>query len=414
MKQVWLVMKNELINVVARRSFILTTLGIPLISTLIFMGASALNRRASGAASAAISQIVGEAEAAPTAEGFVDPGGIVKMIPTAVQEGRLLRYPDESAARQALSEGKVTSFYIIPADYLESGKLTYIRTDFNPLSGFNQAGLMQWVLKVNLLGGDVALGSLVDAPLNLETVSLAPTPQRDEGNPLTFWLPYAVTFIFYLVILMTASLLLSSLTKEKENRVLEILMASINPRQLLVGKITALGLAGLLQTLLWVSTGYVLLRLSGRAFSLPPAFQLPVSILFWGVVFFLLGYAVYASLMAAVGALVPNLREASQATFIMILPMIIPMMMISVIVEEPHGALAVGLSLFPLTAPVTMMTRLSAGDVPLWQVLLSVAILAATAVFIVRGVARLFRAQTLLTGQKFQLRRLFAALAGRE
>jgi ABC-2 type transport system permease protein len=90
------------------------------------------------------------------------------------------------------------------------------------------------------------------------------------------------------------------------------------------------------------------------------------------------------------------------------------MMMISVIVEEPHGALAVGLSLFPLTAPVTMMTRLSAGDVPVWQVLLSVAILAATAVFIVRGVARLFRAQTLLTGQKFQLRLLFAALAGRE
>jgi ABC-2 type transport system permease protein len=403
-----------LINVVARRSFILTTLGIPLLSTLIFLGASALNRRAAGGASAAISQIVGGATQPPAAEGFVDPGGIIKVIPPSVPDGRLLRYPDEAAARQALAEGKVTAFYIIPADYLASGKLTNVRSDFNPLSGFTQAGLMQWVLKVNLLGGDVDLGSLVDAPLNLETVSLAPTPQRDENNPLTFWLPYAVTFIFYLVILMTASLLLSSLTKEKENRVLEILMASINPRELLVGKITALGLAGLLQTVLWVSTGYILLRLSGRAFLLPAAFQLPISIIVWGVVFFLLGYAVYASLMAAIGALVPNLREASQATFIIILPMIVPMMMISVIVEDPNGAMAVGLSLFPLTAPVTMMTRLSAGEVPLWQVLLAVVILAATAIFIVRGVARLFRAQTLLTGQKFQFRRLFAALAGRE
>jgi ABC-2 type transport system permease protein len=414
MKRVWLVLRNELINVVARRSFILTTLGIPLLSTLIFMGASALNRRAAGGAAAAISQIVGGGAQPQAAEGFVDPGGIIKIIPSSVPDGRLVRYPDEAAARQALAEGKITAFYIIPADYLKSGKLTNVRADFNPFSGFSQAGLLQWVLKVNLLGGDVGLGSLVDTPLDLEVTSLAPTPERDQNNPLTFWLPYAVTFIFYLVILMTASLLLSSLTKEKENRVLEILMASIDPLELLVGKITALGLSGLLQTVLWVSTGYVLLRLSGQAFALPAAFQLPASIILWGVVFFLLGYAVYASLMAAIGALVPNLREASQATFIIILPMIVPMMMISVLVEEPNGALAVGLSLFPLTAPVTMMTRLSAGAVPVWQVLLAVVLLAGTAVFIVRGVARLFRAQTLLTGQKFQLRRLFAALAGRE
>jgi ABC-2 type transport system permease protein len=219
--------------------------------------------------------------------------------------------------------------------------------------------------------------------------------------------------IYYAVILMSASFLLNSLTKEKENRVIEILMSSITPRQLLVGKIIALGLVGLLQAALWVGTGYALLRLSGRTFSLPSSFQLPPSFLFWGAVFFLLGYGLYASLMAGVGALVPNLREASQATFAVILPLLIPLVMISVLIEDPNGALALGLSLFPLTSPVVMMTRLSAAQVPLPQLLLSAALLAATAALVVRTVAGMFRAQTLLAGQALTPKRLFALLAGK-
>jgi ABC-2 type transport system permease protein len=209
---------------------------------------------------------------------------------------------------------------------------------------------------------------------------------------------------------MSASYLLSSITKEKENRVLEILMVSLAPRQMLVGKMIALGLVGLLQMSLWIGTGYTLLRLSGRTFSLPAAFQLPLSFLLWGIVFFLLGYAVYASLMASLGALVPNLREASQATFVVILPLLVPLMLIGVLIEDPNGALATGLSLFPLTAPVVMMTRLAAGRVPLWQLFLSAGLLVITVVLLVRAVAGMFRAQVLLSGQPLSLRRLVDAL----
>jgi len=249
--------------------------------------------------------------------------------------------------------------------------------------------------------------------MNLQEVSQAPVTQHDENNPLTFFLPYAVMMTFYIIIITSASIMLSSITKEKENRVLEILMMSTNPQQLLSGKIVALGCVGLFQTVLWVGTGYVLLRLGGRTFSLPANFQLPLSFLAWALVFFILGYAIYASLMASVGALVPNLREASQATFVVILPLIIPLIMISVLIDDPNGALAVGLSLFPLTAPVVMMTRLAATVVPLWQILLSVALMALAVVYILRLVASMFRAQILLSGQPFNLRRFFGALAGR-
>jgi ABC-2 type transport system permease protein len=343
----------------------------------------------------------------------VDPGENVQVLPASLPAGALREFPDEASAGLALQAGEISSYYLIPVDYLATGELVYVRPDFNPLSAFDRSSTMEWVLQVNLLGGDEALAARVSAPLDLETVNLAPTPQRDADNPLTFFIPYGVTMVYYLIILMASSFLLNSLTKEKENRVIEVLMSSVTPRQLLAGKILGLGLVGLLQAVLWVGTGYLLLRLSGRAFSLPAEFQLPLSFLLWGMVFFLLGYGLYASLMAGVGALVPNLREASQATFVVILPLLIPLMMISLLVEEPDGALAVGLSLFPLTAPVVMMTRLASGAVPLWQLLLSAGIQALTVVALVRAAAGMFRTQTLLAGQAFTWKMLFASWVGR-
>jgi ABC-2 type transport system permease protein len=148
-------------------------------------------------------------------------------------------------------------------------------------------------------------------------------------------------------------------------------------------------------------------------FSLSSAFQLPTSFLIWGLIYFLLGYAVYASLMAGLGALVPNMREASQATILVIFPLIIPIFLLSVLINDPNGVLAIILSLIPFTSPVTMMLRISAANVPLWQIVLSAVILAATAMLVIRSVARMFHAQSLLSGQPFTRKLFIDALMGR-
>jgi len=205
--------------------------------------------------------------------------------------------------------------------------------------------------------------------------------------------------ILYIVLLMGSSLLLSSMANEKKNRVMEILMLSITPRQMLTGKILGLGIAGLTQAVVWAGTGFLLLRIGGQTLNLPPGFELPTSILAWALVFFLLGYLVYASLMAGLGALAKDSKEASQKTILVIWPVIIPMFFMSVIIENPHGMLATVLSLVPLTAPITMMTRLAAGGVPLWQPLLAAGLLLVTAYVVIRAVSGIFRAQTLLSGQ---------------
>jgi ABC-2 type transport system permease protein len=231
---------------------------------------------------------------------------------------------------------------------------------------------------------------------------------------MAFMLPYGVTLLFYFLIMGSSSLLLSNVSKEKENRVMETLLTSLTPTQLLTGKIIGLGLVGLLQTILWLGTGYALLNLSGTVFSLPFQIQLPGTLLMWGIIFFILGYAVYASLMAGLGALAPNMREASQVTIVIMLPLIIPLFFSSsVFVTEPNGPIATVLSIFPLSAPVAMMARLASGGVPWWQPLVAALLLALTAVFIVRAVAGMFRAQALLSGQPIKIKNYLQALLGR-
>jgi len=410
MNKTMLVLRHEIVTILSRPSFLFAMFGIPIIGALVFAVAGQLNKN--NQAQSVLSQFVSSPQS-NLPEGYVDESGIITEIPSSVPAGTFLLFPSEVSAQQALARGEISAYYIVPPDYIQTGKITNVQTNFNPLGSSGKSGLFEWVLRVNLLGGDTQVASLVNGPLNLEKVSLSPTPQRDENNMLTFFLPYAVTILFYIIILSAASLLLSSVAKEKENRVMEILMMSVTPRQLLSGKIIGLGVLGLLQTLLWVGTGRLLLARGGTTFNLPIAFQLPPSFLVWGVIFFLLGYAVYASLMAGLGALVPNLREASQITIAVIFPLIIPMFLINVLIEDPHGLVSTIMSIFPFTAPVAMMTRLSAGGVPIWQPILSAVLLAGTAFLVVASVARMFRAQTLLSGQTVSIKVFFNALLGR-
>jgi ABC-2 type transport system permease protein len=410
MKNTWLVLRQEVISTVTRRSFQLTAFGIPLISALLFTAISLLNRSAPGA----VSGILNPAQPSLTIpEGFVDHSGLIETIPANVSEDALRAYQDESSAKSAVLSGEISAYYLIPDDYLSRGQVVYVSGDFNPMDAFRGGSLIDQVLQVNLLEGDTHLANIVTNPFALQVMILNPTNRLNQDSSLAFLVPYSVMLLYYMLILMSAGFLVSSLNKERESRVLEIMLVTVTPRQLLGGKFIGLGLMGLLVNILWVGSAYGLMVLSGSTFQLPAEFQLAPYILVWGVVYFLLGYAVYASLLGAVGAMLPNLRETSQATMVVILPMIIPLMFISVLITQPNGLLAVGLSLFPLTAPVTMMLRLVVINVPAWQLTLSVAILLLTAIFILRAVAGMFRAQTMLSGQPLSMRNIYRMILGR-
>jgi ABC-2 type transport system permease protein len=412
MKKTYLIFRNEFISTITRRSFLITLFLFPIIGFVVMAVISGVQKSTGTDASSMISDLL-VPSAKETLEGFVDQSGLVKAIPEGYQY-RLEQFASEKDAQEALKSQKISAYYIIDTNYLENGKIVYVRPDFNPLGGSVQSSSIDALMAYNLTGGNLDLYYRVQNPINVQTQEIDSTgPVRDENSMMTFFLPYVVTFLFYIVIFLSASLLLNSITGEKQNRTIEVLLTSVTPDEMLTGKILALGVAGLMQTIIWFGSGLLLLKISNQTLALSDAFVLPASILAWGILFFLFGYAVYASIMAGIGAMVPNVREASQFTIIVVLPLIIPLMFISSLIQAPNSVVSIFLSLFPLTSPIAMMTRLSATTVPIWQTLLALALVGLTAFYLIKIMAGLFRAQNLLAGKSPTVKEFLQILANK-
>lgn len=408
------ILKTEFINTVSRRSFLLTLILVPLLPALILGGISLFGNN-EAESSPDIGGIFQPPAQSPLPEGYVDQAGIITELPEWYSPESLIAFDTEDQAKEALLAGEISGYNVIPADILETGNVRFVNQDFNPLSSMENTSGIDNVIRYNLLGADDAKFYVYSDPVIVETVDLAPeTVERDMNNPLSFYLPYGVTMLLYILIISSASLMMTSVAKEKENRVMEILISSVKPRQLLTGKILGLGLVGLLQTVIWLGSGFLMLRLGGTTLNIPANLQLPTELLVWSIVFFLLGYLLYATIMAGVGALVPNIKEASQATIIIILPLLVPLMLISMLIESPNAALPIFLSLFPFSAPVTILTRMAVTPIPLWQILTAIALLIGTIIILIRAVAGMFRAQILLTGQKFSMGAYLRTLFGKK
>lgn len=408
MKKIWLILKTEFINTVARPSFILTLFLVPLVAFAVGW----FSTLGTTETSEPVAAIVGTQKSGKP-EGLVDLSGLVKDIPESVQS-KFIPYSDINSARAAYTAGEIGAFYVIQADYLESGKVQYYRPDFNPLGGLENTGPLNELLAYNMLNGQSTLIARALDPMQLEVEYTSEQTAHNPDSAATFFVPYIVTFMFYIVIFGSASLMLNSITNEKQNRVIEILATSVKPVDLMTGKIIALGGVGLLQTIVWGLAGLLAMQLMGRSIPDVAAFHLSASFFIWGIIFFILGYLLFSGLMAAAGALVPGMREASQLTTFMVIPLVIPLMFINELATNPNGGLSLVLGLFPLTSPVAMMARITATAVPIWQPILAAVLLVATVAFVLRSAAGIFRTQNLLTGKVVNLKVFARALIGKE
>lgn len=405
MNKVLRVFRHEFITLVSRFSFWLALLGVPLAAFIVF--GVAVGLRAGQAESDVpntleeVAQLFAPPELEPALLGYIDDAGLLAQFSADFPGEDWIAFSTEPEARQALEAGRLHAYYRIPPDYLESGRLLAVMRTYDISEARQRAEPLVRQIKLNLLDGELELAKAVEEPLAIvieENLAPPEKPARSIYDLTTVAVPYAMMSVIFIAVMGSSSLMLNSLAYEKENRVLEVLILSTSPQQFLLGKIAGLGLVGLLQVLVWNSSGLVLLALSGDLLGLS-IYQLPVSTLAWGIVYFLLGYLFYAALMASVGALVPGLREASQATFLLTLPMMAPFMLSVGLISTPNGFLAVFFSLFPMTSPLGMMLRLSTGEpIPGWQLALSIGLLAAATLLVIRLAAGLFRTQTMLAG----------------
>jgi ABC-2 type transport system permease protein len=405
-------MLHEIRTTLRRRAFVIVALGVPLILGIVFLVVMAINRNASPDP-AALARARGAQAGEQLADGYVDKGGLVKMLPANIPDGALSAYPDEAAAQAALDAGEIRGYYLIPAGYVESGEITYVRLQYSPFMDNANTERIEWVLLVNLLG-DEEEAAVLREPLAIRRVTLAPaTPKPDEDNWLVGFFPTAMALILYMVILLPAGNLVNAITDEKKNRVMEVLIASMSPEQMVTGKIMAMALLGLLQAVLWVGILLAVVSFGGQPLDIPASFEVPADLVVWSFVYGLFGYLIYGAQMAGVGALAPELKDTRSVSFVVMMPLIVVYMFLMAIVMAPDGPFALIASLFPLTSPVAMIARMTQTDVPLWQAVLAAVLQLLAAGAIVRLVARLFHAQHLLSGQPFSVGRYYRVLLGR-
>lgn len=423
MRKTLRVVRQELFTTFQRKTYVVIAFGIPVLAVLILAGIRLIQSRAPGS-DETTTDVMEEFQM--EVEGFVDQSSLVRLIPSDLPKDHLIPYASEELAQQALASGEITAYYIIPPDYMVKGEIFYVYPDTKALILDGQEWVMQWTLLVNLMGGDEEAANWVWNPIRLlETTSLAAQSQTGSSgedcsrpgfachsNDLIRYLPSIMVALFFTSFMTSSSMLFNSIGSERENRTIEVLLLSLQPGQLLAGKTIGLATAGLLQTAAWLGAIFLILKMGGQMLRLPENFSFPTGILVWSLVFFLGGYALYASLMAGTGALVPKMKEAGAANFIAMVPLFAGYVvgLMSPIAGVSNDALPVALSMFPLTAPIVMVMRITDGVVPWWQLLLSALLTYLTAYFTLRAAAKLFRAQNLLSGQSFSMRRYFRAL----
>jgi len=408
MRKVFIVARQEYLTNVRRVGFIVMTLLVPLMGAVGLFVAAFFGGEA---ASFFASTFVPEEGNIGIVDGL---GAFTPLLPKYEEQFTL--YPDQTEGRAAVRDKVIASLLVIGDDYLETGKVTIITRE----GGFSAAVLedsetMQAFFVDHLLQDEVdpQVRARVADPIEPVLVSLE-AEAEPEGGPLAIILNMMVSYFLGILLIMTifvtSGYLLQGVTKEKTSRVMEIILSSVTAQELLAGKVLGLGALGLTQIVIWLGSS---VALSGGTVGLL-GIALPLlvrpQVLVLGVVYYILGFLVYAVLMGGVGALGTTQQESQQLAGIFSFLAAIPLMVGGFMFTNPNMIIVRVLSWFPLTAPTMMLLRLPMTEVPLVDVVGSLAMLVIAIPVILWVGSKIFRMGLLMYGKRPGLRQVFHAL----
>jgi len=226
-----------------------------------------------------------------------------------------------------------------------------------------------------------------------------------DGKPAGNGTSTIFTAIFQIMVLYMSVLLygvnvMNAVLEEKNSRVMEVVLSTVEPKFLMAGKILGVGAVGLTQIAIWVTLGlfYSGSAVMGSGLDLKSIISIR-SIVFF-VVFYLLGYLLYSAMYAAVGAMCNSQQEAQQLSQLVTLPMVVPLFLIGYIVQYPGAPLSIAVSMFPLTAPLTMYARIVLQMPPWYELAASIGLLVATIYGVVLLCGKIYRVGILMYGKK--------------
>ena len=321
--------------------------------------------------------------------------GLIKLIPFASKE----------EATRALVGGEVSEFIVIPSDFTSTGSVQRYTLAKELMTPSTTAYLIESFLTWNLLKDDVSpeiIASIV-SPLALDVTRLDENGgiAQEQGNIGNIIIPGIFSLLLSFALMLGASSLISGLGEEKESRLIEVLFSSVSVRQLLIAKVLALGTAGLMQVIVWLISAPFLLRLASSTFGgFLRDIQLPANFIVLGVLYFVLGYLLFAILSVTVGGISSNASEAQNLAMFYIMMLFVPLWFAGLMINFPDNPIWVVLSIFPFTAPIQIMLRLGVSDVPAWQILTSIGVLGLSVIVGLSFSTKIFRTFMLMYGKR--------------
>lgn len=418
MSKLWLIIKREYMALVGRKSFIIMTLLIPALMVLMMFLPIWLQKI--NEESTTQKTTVAVIDETGQVGGTIASNELYDIIPLRGEAGK-------SNPHQFFKNGpaNVDALVVIPANVLDSAQVNiYSKNTVN-------ANFVQYVencLNDTLTNVKLARENIPNLPqivkkaqVELSVNSVKLDEDGNEFNSSTevaMVIGIALAFVTYMFVIMYGAMIMNSVIEEKTNRIVEVIVSSCKPFQLMMGKIVGVGLVGLTQFAIWAM---VLVGIVGSVPSLAsdPGSMLAgvqealnalkginmFSILASFVIYFIGGYLLYASLFAGFGSAVDQASDASQFSTPIIFIMMIALYAGIGCMGNPSSPMAVWCSIIPFTSPIVMMIRLPY-EVPFWQISLSVVLLFVTALLMIWLSARIYRTGILLYGKKHSLKEI--------
>lgn len=342
-------------------------------------------------------EVVAADERRPT-----DPSIEVIEAPSGVSREELRR--EYNALADA---GTIQGYYLIDRDAIAGGEVVFWAR--NPGSIISDSDVNSVVARairryrLSGLGLEREAVDLAVQPIDFDVRRATNDPKKEGSGIAAFLMSFMLVFFIYFTLIIYGIYVMRGVLEEKSNRIVEVIVSSVKPFHLMIGKIVGIGLVGLTQIAIWVSFALVFsapqitaMLVSGGG-GIP---KIPTVSLVYLPVFYVLGYFLFATIYAGIGSMFNSEEDAQQMMGVANIFLIAPMVLLLPVMKNPDGALATGLSLFPFFSPILMYLRIGVQTPPGWQIALSIVMMLATIVLMIWVVAKIYRVGILMYGKK--------------
>ncbi len=405
MDKIFAVIKREYLTRVTSRGFIVWTVLTPLLGALLMFAPGYFMERAAQRGKVVVLDQTGDADLFPLTKELFYRG----PVPTRYELAHETIAPGEATATrvqelsQQISKGEVAGFLLIPPEvFTQSGTLTFHTQNLREQAltlrlriAFNSAVIERRWIKEGI--NAKRAGELME-PVEMTVVS-----EREQGKSReAFFLALGMLVVLYGIIIIYGQLVLRGVVEEKQSRIIEVLLSSIKPFHLMLGKLIGIGLVSLTQVAVWIAAA-LLLSVAAAApvftsssFHIPP---LPPMLIVFFFVYFVLGYFLFSTLFLIVGAMVSAEEDAQQLQMPVVLSVVAPMLLLEQVLRQPNSTFSVIVSLVPLFSPILMFGRIAVEPPPWWQIALSIVLLLAAIWGAVWLAAKIYRVGVLMYGK---------------